>query len=96
MPDSLLPESVWSDLEPGQRPWLEGVASNARTAYGEQMLESGESVWRHAVGMSVLAAELRLDATARAAALLFAFPGQPGFQRESFEQQYGSDVSRLV
>jgi GTP pyrophosphokinase len=96
MPDSLLPEPVWVDLEPGQRPWLESVARVAHTAYGQSLLGSGEPVWQHAIGMANLAAELRLDATARAAALLFALPNQAGFERESFEQQYGSDVSRLV
>lgn len=96
MPDALLPESVWNDLEPGQRPWLESVARVAYTAYGEALLGTGEQVWQHAVGMAMLAAELRLDATARAAALLFALPNQPDFERASFEQQYGSDVSRLV
>ena len=96
MPESLLPESVWADLEPGQHPWLKGVAQTASTAYGAQVLGSGEPVWAHAVGMAVLAAELRLDATARAAALLFAMPHQAGFEREAFEHQYGSDVSRLV
>ena len=96
MPESLLPEAVWADLEPGQRPWLATVARAAHDVYGGDLLGSGEPVWQHAVGMATLAAELRLDATARAAALLFAMPNQPDFQRESFEQAYGSDVSRLV
>ena len=48
------------------------------------------------ISMATLAAELRLDVTARAAALLFALPNQEGFERERFEQHVGQDIARLV
>jgi len=93
---SLLPESVWVDLDEPQRSHLLDIAQQAQAAYGDQVLESGEATWPHAVAMATLAAELRLDLTARAAALLFAFPNQEGFDRERFEQHVGQDIARLV
>lgn len=91
-----LSKAAFADLSSGQKEWLATVAEAAREAYGESLLGSGEAVWPHAVAMAQLAAELRLDVTARAAALLFAIPSQPGFQRDTFEQAWGPDVSRLV
>ena len=96
MSESILPDLVWADLDSTQRSWLEHIAHDAQRAYGDQVLGSGEATWPHAVTMANLAAELRLDATARAAALLFAFPSQKDFKRETFEQIYGQDISRLV
>ncbi len=96
METSPLPESVWVDLDETQRTRLLTVAQQAQTAYGDQVLESGEATWPHAVAMATLAAELRLDVTARAAALLFALPNQEGFERERFEQNVGQDIARLV
>ena len=96
MDAALLPESVWADLDEAQRHMLLAVARDAQVVYGDQRLESGESTWPHALAMASLAAELRLDVTARAAALLFAMPNQQGFDRDRFEQQYGLDIARLV
>ncbi len=96
MDAALLPESVWADLDEAQRHMLLAVARDAQAVYGDQRLESGESTWPHALAMASLAAELRLDVTARAAALLFAMPNQQGFDRDRFEQQYGLDIARLV
>ncbi len=96
MDAALLPESVWADLDEAQRHMLLAVARDVQAVYGDQRLESGESTWPHALAMASLAAELRLDVTARAAALLFAMPNQQGFDRDRFEQQYGLDIARLV
>ena len=96
MKDAKLPDAIWADLDDLQRGHLQAVAREAQTVYGDQRLESGEPTWQHALAMASLAAELRLDATARAAALLFAFPNQEGFDRDRFEKQYGQDIMRLV
>lgn len=96
MKDATLPDAIWADLDDLQRGHLQAVAREAQTVYGDQRLESGEPTWQHALAMASLAAELRLDATARAAALLFAFPNQEGFDRDRFEKQYGQDIMRLV
>jgi GTP pyrophosphokinase len=96
MPDSLLPEVVWLDLDAGQRESLERVADRAKETYADALLGSGEAVWPHAVGMAQMAAELRLDLTSRQAALLFAFPNDERFNKEKFEQEFGEDIARLV
>lgn len=96
MQDYLLPEIVWADLDDEQRVALNRVAHEACAVYGDGMLGSGESIWPHAVAMASLAAELRLDAISRQAALLFAMPSRTDFNRQKFEQHYGEDVSRLV
>jgi GTP pyrophosphokinase len=96
MPDSLLPEVVWLDLDVGQRESLERVAGRAKETYADALLGSGEAVWPHAVGMAQMAAELRLDLTSRQAALLFAFPNDERFNKEKFEQEFGEDIARLV
>lgn len=96
MKDATLPDAIWADLDDLQRGHLQAVAREAQTVYGDQRLESGEPTWQHALAMASLAAELRLDATARAAALLFAFPNQEVFDRDRFEKQYGQDIMRLV
>ena len=57
MHDGLLPETVWADLDDAQRTTLNSVAEAAKTAYGDDLLESGEGIWPHAVAMAVLAAE---------------------------------------
>ncbi|MDR0441640.1 MAG: HD domain-containing protein, partial [Candidatus Accumulibacter sp.] len=46
----------------------------AQPIYGELALGSGEGIWRHAQGMALILAGLRLDADCRLAALLFAVP----------------------
>ena len=46
----------------------------AADLYGEKLLGTGEPVYEHAVGTARNVAELRLDADARAAGLLFAVP----------------------
>ncbi len=96
MQDCLLPEIVWADLDDVERAALTAVADEARAAYSDSILGSGEAIWPHAVAMAALAAELRLDAISRQAALLFAFPSRDDFNRQKFEQRYGEDVARLV
>ena len=96
MHDVLLPEIVWADLNDVERAALGTVAEEAKTAYGEDLLDSGEAIWPHAVAMASLAAELRLDAVSRQAALLFAFPNRKDFNRQKFEERFGDDVTRLV
>ena len=91
-----LPEALWSDLNDAQRTALLAVAEDARLVYADRLLGSGEAIWPHAVAMATLAAELRLDAVSRQAALLFAFPNEDNFNRQKFEARYGEDVSRLV
>lgn len=92
----LLPEIIWADLNDAHRESLTLVAQQAKDAYSDTLLGSGEPVWPHAVAMAKIAAELRLDVTARKAGLLFAFPNFDGFNKDKFEASYGEDVAKLV
>ncbi|MDR0379932.1 MAG: bifunctional (p)ppGpp synthetase/guanosine-3',5'-bis(diphosphate) 3'-pyrophosphohydrolase [Candidatus Accumulibacter sp.] len=69
----------------------------AQPIYGEHALGSGEGIWRHAQGMALILAGLRLDADCRLAALLFAVPAydeQRGL--ENVKKRFGAAVARLV
>ena len=64
--------------------------------YADKLLGTGEDVWRHALGMALIAAALRLDAETRAAAVLFAVSDFLPDAREKIEAQFGRTVARLV
>src|SRR2546423_11998772 len=64
--------------------------------YGEKLLGTGEPAYEHAVGTARKAAELRLDADARAAALLFAVPAYLPAAEETLTQSFGAAVTSLV
>src|SRR6266480_4706316 len=64
--------------------------------YGEKLLGTGEPAYEHAVGTARKAAELRLDADARAAALLFAVPAYLPAAEEKLTESFGAAVASLV
>jgi GTP pyrophosphokinase len=68
----------------------------AADLYGEKLLGTGEPAYEHAVGMARKAAELRLDADARAAGLLFAVPAYLPGAEEKLKESFGAAVASLV
>src|SRR5579859_3109755 len=58
-----------------ERAALERALDFAAGVYGERKLGTGEPAYAHALGLARNVAELRLDADARIAGLLFAVPG---------------------
>ncbi len=64
--------------------------------YGDKLLESGESIARHALGMTLIAVSLRLDLATRQAAILFAVSDSLEAPFETIETRFGRDVARLV
>src|SRR6266487_499106 len=68
----------------------------AADLYGEKLLGTGEPAYEHAVGTARKAAELRLDAHARAAALLFAVPAYLPAAEEKLTESFGAAVASLV
>ncbi len=68
----------------------------AADLYGEKLLGTGEPAYEHAVGTARKAAELRLDADARAAALLFAVPAYLPAAEEKLTESFGAAVASLV
>ena len=68
----------------------------AETFYADRALGSGEQVWRHALGMALIVAGLKLDADSRLAALLFAVPAQQEHGLALVEKECGRSVAHLV
>src|SRR5713101_1574537 len=68
----------------------------AADLYGEKLLGTGEPAYEHAVGTARNVAELRLDADARAAGLLFAVPAYLPGAEEKLKESFGAAVASLV
>jgi GTP pyrophosphokinase len=64
--------------------------------YGERTLGTGESVLRHAVGMTLIVASLNLDTETRLAGLLFAIGDGWDKADEHITAQFGAAVAALV
>ena len=68
----------------------------AQTLYGDRCLGTHEPIWQHALGMSLIAASLRLDADSRIAALCFALGDVLVDPLDRIAERCGEGVSRLV
>src|SRR2546423_813976 len=68
----------------------------AADLYGGKLLGTGEPAYDHAVGTARNVAELRLDADARAAGLLFAVPAYLPAAEEALTESFGTAVAPLV
>jgi GTP pyrophosphokinase len=68
----------------------------AADLYGGKLLGTGEPAYEHAVGTARNVAELRLDADARAAGLLFAAPAYLPAAEETLAESFGAAVTSLV
>jgi GTP pyrophosphokinase len=68
----------------------------AANVYGGKLLGTGEPAYEHAVGTARNVAELRLDADARAAGLLFAVPAYLPGAEEKLKESFGAAVASLV
>ena len=64
--------------------------------YGDQTLGSGERIWSHALGMSVIIAGLKLDVESRIAAVLFAIPSHVEHALGLIETRFGKPAAHLV
>jgi GTP pyrophosphokinase len=95
--DSGLPvELLTEGLDAAERAQLEAALELAGDLYAGHDLGTGESMLRHAHGMALICASLRLDAATRIAALLFAvneFLDDPG---PRLEREFGKPVADLV
>ena len=78
------------------RSLVEQALTYAESIYDERRLSTGESVRTHALGAALIVASLRLDAEARAAALLFAVGDYDEDYASALEQRFGAGVIRLV
>src|SRR5216683_935426 len=89
-------DAMYSGLADEDRRALARAREFAANLYGEKLLGTGESAYEHAVGVARNAAELRLDADARAAGLLFAVPAYLPGAEEKLKESFGAAVASLV
>ena len=84
------------ELSEPERLQLETVARDAQSWLEGLTLETGEPVWSHALGMALLAAELKLDLASRLAALLYPVPTRVPEQWDAIQESLSPDVLRLI
>jgi GTP pyrophosphokinase len=68
----------------------------ARESYQQSKLSTGEQTMSHALGMALICASLRLDASTRVAALLFALGDHVRDAQPMLERRFGPVVASLV
>jgi len=89
-------DAMYSGLADEERRALARAREFAANLYGEKLLGTGESAYEHALGVARNVAELRLDADARAAGLLFAVPAYLPGAEEKLKESFGAAVASLV
>ncbi len=89
-------DAMYSGLADGERRALARAREFAANLYGEKLLGTGEPAYEHALGIARNVAELRLDADARAAGLLFATPAYLSGAEEKLKESFGASVASLV
>src|ERR1700704_4854389 len=89
-------DAMYSGLADEERRALARAREFAANLYGEKLLGTGESAYEHALGVARNVAELRLDADARAAGLLFAVPAYLPGAEEKLKESFGAGVASLV
>src|SRR3989441_1071653 len=83
-------------LSGDERRTLARALDFAASVYGEKLLGTGESAYGHAIGLARNVAELRLDADARVAGLLFSVPEYLSDGEEKLAASFGAAVASLV
>src|SRR6266404_3936772 len=89
-------DAMYSGLADEERRALARAREFAANLYGEKLLGTGESAYEYALGVARNVAELRLDADARAAGLLFAVPAYLPGAEEKLKESFGATVASLV
>jgi GTP pyrophosphokinase len=94
-PNSVLGPALAS-LEANERDLVLAAHDYAAPVYEGRMLVTGESALDHGHGVAELLAALRLDAEARAAAILYAVPEYVAGWEDELPAKFGSGVAALV
>src|SRR5438094_5434736 len=89
-------DALNAGLSGDERRTLARALDFAASVYGEKPLGTGEPAYEHAVGLARNVAELRLDADARVAGLLFAAPVYLPEAEEKLKASFGAAVASLV
>ena len=85
-----------SGLDDHEAAKLRAAVEYAWEVYGDKTLGSGERIWSHALGMSVIIAGLELDVESRIAAVLFAIPSHVEHAQALIEERFGKPAAHLV
>lgn len=88
--------AIASGLAVSERERVERALEFARDIYHDKALGTGEQAFQHALGQAQIIAELRLDADARVAALLFAVPSYLPKSDEIIRDTFGEHAAALV
>src|SRR3990167_10332034 len=83
-------EGIGSGLSGPGRERIEHALEFAQSAYEGKQLGTGEAPLEHALGLARSIADLRLDADARAAGLLFAVPSYLSQSDEKLKAAFGA------
>ena len=88
-------EPLGAGLAPAERALLGRALEFAEPLYAGQVLSTGEPVWAHALGLGGNLAAIGVDATARAAGVLFAAPKYLQ-DAEELPQAFGEEIAALA
>src|SRR5882672_4040334 len=80
----------------GERRVLARALEFARDVYSDKVLGTGEPAYEHAIGLARNVAQLKLDADALAAGVLFAVPAYLPAAEEKLAASFGPVVAALV
>jgi GTP pyrophosphokinase len=89
-------DTLAEGLSAAERAQIEKAVALALELYEDRLLGSGEPVWPHALGTSLICAALRLDADTRIAALLFAACDYLDDAVDTLKRDFGDPVAELV
>ncbi|HEU5176768.1 MAG TPA: bifunctional (p)ppGpp synthetase/guanosine-3',5'-bis(diphosphate) 3'-pyrophosphohydrolase [Burkholderiales bacterium] len=82
-------------LEPAERALVGRALEFAEPLYAGQVLSTGEPVWAHALGLAGNLAAIGVDATARAAGVLFAAPKYLP-ENQKLQDAFGEEVAAIA
>jgi guanosine-3',5'-bis(diphosphate) 3'-pyrophosphohydrolase len=83
-------------LPPEKMTLVEDAYKFAQKAHQGQVRKSGEPYFEHPLQTALILAELQLDASALAAALLHDVPENCGIEISEIEAEFGPEVAKLV
>src|SRR2546425_1348486 len=89
-------DALNAGLSGDERRTLARALDFAASVYGDKLLGTGEPAYGHAIGLARNVAELRLDADARVAGLLFSVPEYLSDGEEKLAASFGAAVASLV
>jgi GTP pyrophosphokinase len=96
LPDEAILQKLSAGLSSVDADRIRFALEFIRSIYEGRRLGTGEEIFRHALGMALIASGLHLDADTRLTALLFAVHHVLPDSATRLEQEFNADVGRLV